>query len=189
MNHYTRGQGDPHRWNEISDIETAKKEILSGNPFLPHEDAIKIVDEYCNEQKKKILDFGCGLGRNTCRLRSFGHCVGYDLPNIIEMAVEYLEDDTDLTHDWDYIRAQQFDLIYASLVLQHIPADELQDYLNHFHVMSPVLLVVGREHNDHFQDRTVREFICANSWALHKEYAYTKNELNQYHEIVVFKGV
>lgn len=86
------------------------------------------------------LDFGCGVGRLTQALgRRFRHTVGLDIsPEMIRLAqglnkypgkVTYRENRVGGLAEFD---AGSFDLIYSSIVLQHVPPPLTLEYLRQF---------------------------------------------------------
>ena len=52
------------------------------------------------------------------------------------------------TSDWKYVKSQKFDYTYATLVLQHIFEEELNQYCQDFKNITKKLIVHGRRHND-----------------------------------------
>lgn len=82
------------------------------------------------EHRHRALDFGCGVGRVTLPLADrFDHATGIDIaPAMIEQAreravgrenVRYLLNDRE---DLEIVAGERFDLVYSSLVLQHLPS-------------------------------------------------------------------
>jgi len=118
-------------WKQIAcrDINTIRDCILTGfkdgKPFAP--DAPRVI----GSQYKRILDFGCGLGRNFPLLRSLCDVVhAYDLPEMVEKCrIESSESIQLLTSNWNEIARHHYDLIYASLVVQHLDLPVLQSFL------------------------------------------------------------
>ena len=116
-------------WSDIDNINAAKKQILDDPQFDPDE-----LLQYLNFNDKIVLDFGCGVGRNlrylvTTQARQI---FGYDLPNMITMAFQFLsKEEIDriylITSLCEYPKV---DIIIATLVFQHISnIDELDNYL------------------------------------------------------------
>jgi cyclopropane fatty-acyl-phospholipid synthase-like methyltransferase len=101
-----------------------------------------------------VLDFGCGIGRNSFRLAECGHKVtAYDLPNMIEILgtdprMPTYKDELSLTSDWLKVGLEKYDAILASLVIQHLPEDVAEDYLGTLATMSQHLLVHTRAYMD-----------------------------------------
>jgi 2-polyprenyl-3-methyl-5-hydroxy-6-metoxy-1,4-benzoquinol methylase len=91
-------------------------------------------------QKKSALDFGCGVGRLTEALAAhFEHVCGVDIsPAMIQHARKYqhsggrseyiLNETGDLRRFWE----GQFDFIYSSITLQHMPARYAKKYIAEF---------------------------------------------------------
>ena len=117
----------------------------AGKPFTPHIPTIALPPGL-----DRVLDFGCGLGRNFPYLTSLARSVtGYDLPPMIARcralathAVDRLDD------DWARLRDERFDLIFASLVLQHIETDACLWYLHDFARMTPAVYLLTRTNGD-----------------------------------------
>jgi SAM-dependent methyltransferase len=117
----------------------------AGKPFLPYEPTIALP-----AQLGRILDFGCGLGRNFPLLtRLSGTVVGFDLPPMIDRCRQLpLPPTVSLSDDWDVLRRESFDLIYAALVLQHIDTGQSLAYLRDCAAMSPRLYLLTRASTD-----------------------------------------
>jgi 2-polyprenyl-3-methyl-5-hydroxy-6-metoxy-1,4-benzoquinol methylase len=100
---------------------------------------------------KKALDFGCGVGRNTFALsKNYNHVIGYDLPSMISLVPEENKpDNVDYTSDWDSLKDLRFDMVLASLVLQHIEDQELNNYLHDLALMTDNLVLHSRTWIDH----------------------------------------
>jgi hypothetical protein len=74
---------------------------------------------------------------------------GFDLPPMIERCrVSAGETIHLLTSDWDRLTLTSFDLIVASLVLQHIEPDPVRGFLRDFARMSPALYLLTRVTTD-----------------------------------------
>lgn len=95
-----------------------------------------------------VLDFGCGVGRNLEWLIDNGGCralYGMDFPEMLRFVPEYLKDKRNavklVRHDRkDQIPDRSIDRILCSLVLQHVPAEQLHDILEWF---SEILISTG----------------------------------------------
>ena len=134
-------------WAELaataSDTEL-KDRILTGfkdgKPFAPYVPTLVL------PPVQSVLDFGCGLGRNFPFLTSIAsRIVGYDLPEMIErcrtaspVAVSLL------SGDWDAMETMQFDLVFASLVFQHIPTAGIERYAAGIAAMAPRTYMLSR---------------------------------------------
>lgn len=107
----------------------------------------------------RVLDFGCGIGRNTFGFAKYAPAwtvVGYDNENMISRREEYYKLHYDLpmpsnaifSSDWDEVKTQKFDIVFCCLVLQHIYEDALVQYISDFKKMTGRLFVTGRRSND-----------------------------------------
>jgi SAM-dependent methyltransferase len=110
------------------------------------------------ERRERALDFGCGVGRLTAALAGqFGEATGADISRpMLEQAARinaadgrcrYVHNDT---ADLRAFPDQSFDLVYSSLVLQHIPPVLARAYLAEFvRVLRPggaIMLLVPVAH-------------------------------------------
>jgi SAM-dependent methyltransferase len=83
--------------------------------------------------RDQALDFGCGVGRLTRALADrFGECVGVDVSEqMVRLARELNADRNNCSFvvnaesDLRRFEDARFDLVYSSLVLQHLPSAEL----------------------------------------------------------------
>jgi len=138
-------------WLKVARTATAddlREHILtgfkSGKPFTPYMPTIPLPSPV-----DWVLDFGCGVGRNFPCVRTFGrHVAGYDLPPMIARCRELAPPVDLLSDDWNALKARRFDLIFASLVLQHIEVDVVRGYLADFAQMAPVTYLLTRNSSD-----------------------------------------
>lgn len=141
-----------HEWSSLAATahpDDIRERILTGfkagKPFTPYAPTLPLPAGL-----DRVLDFGCGLGRNFPYLTTVApHVVGFDLPPMIARcrtlathAVDRLDD------DWTRLREDRFDLIFASLVLQHIATDACLDYLDDFARMAPAVYLLTRTDSD-----------------------------------------
>jgi len=102
----------------------------------------------------KIVDFGCGMLRNTAGLLSLSpnwQVTAYDTPIMLErgykkfgLQSEIRRGRLSLVSSWEHLRAETYDAIICSLVLQHIGAEELKGIVAEFSKMTSKLCVIGR---------------------------------------------
>ena len=118
-------------WNRVaqSDVQTIKECILKGYkdglPFDPV--AAPLIDS----RYQLVLDFGCGLGRNFALLKSISDRVhAFDLPGMVEKCRLECSETVDLlTGDWTEVTNHKYDLVFASLVVQHLDLPVLNSFL------------------------------------------------------------
>jgi SAM-dependent methyltransferase len=141
-----------NEWAELaaagSDTELRERILTgfkSGKPFTPYVPTLPL-----QVSPGALLDFGCGLGRNFPYLTTIAaRVVGFDLPEMIaRVRALATAGPIELSSDWDAVRAMRFDLIFASLVLQHVPEDVCRHALADFARMAPATYVLARGAGD-----------------------------------------
>lgn len=101
-----------------------------------------------------VMDFGCGLGRNSFEMADLGMYVTmYDFPNIISMMKQSpgyrrLSHMLSAEDRWMNACMKKYDVVLASLVFQHMPAEPAAEYLECMSGITDRLLVSGRSHMD-----------------------------------------
>jgi SAM-dependent methyltransferase len=152
------------RWEwgivDMLDINTVTNLILTGckpNEAYPDDWFFKFFGDA--NQPQTILDFGCGLGRNTLKLaKEYPNwtIVGYDSESMLEKVQEFANINYDgeippnvqFISDWEQLKCRKFDKIAAIIVLQHIFESDLVEYIKDFKQMTHFLFVAGRRYND-----------------------------------------
>jgi SAM-dependent methyltransferase len=116
-----------------------------GKPFTPYRPTIALPGRI-----ERVLDFGCGVGRNFPFLREVAsHVTGTDLPPMIERCRELAPAPVDaLSADWEGLTTRRFDLIFTTLVLQHVEPARCARYLTDFARMSPAVYLLSRAGSD-----------------------------------------
>jgi len=134
---------------ENADTDDLRDRILAGykegKPFTPYVPTIPMP-----EPLDSVLDFGCGLGRNFPYLLAIAQSVaGFDLPPMIERCREVAGGMVALlSPDWNQLRQLRFDLIFTTLVLQHIEPDPARAFLRDFSSMTPSVYLLTRTDTD-----------------------------------------
>lgn len=110
----------------------------------------------------RVLDFGCGVGRNVIHYAANFpslQFVGYDSDSMLRRADEFCRlrygssaadiPNLSLRSNWELLASEEFDAVYATVVFQHIHPNQLALYLADIKRMSPLLMVYGRRSNDY----------------------------------------
>ncbi len=120
------------RWDHDDFFQTGVNEIAAVMSYI---ESLGI-----NIKRRRVLDFGCGVGRLTQPLAGYFHqVIGVDIsPSMIELAERYNqhpENCSYLVNETDDLRcldSKSFDFIYSSLTLQHIQTGHSKKYLREF---------------------------------------------------------
>jgi SAM-dependent methyltransferase len=117
----------------------------NGKPFTPYVPTIALPPRL-----ERVLDFGCGVGRNFPYLKSVaGHVTGFDLAPMIARCRQIAQAQADaLSDDWPALRREPFDLVFASLVFQHIEPGATRAYLTDIARMAPAVYLLTRGQSD-----------------------------------------
>jgi SAM-dependent methyltransferase len=131
------------------DPDEVRERILTGykdgKPFTPYVPTLSLPSPI-----GRVLDFGCGLGRNFPYLTRIARSVsGFDLPPMIDRCRALAPERVDfLTSDWSELAATRFDLVFASLVLQHIEPGPTRTFLRDFARMAGAVYLLTRTRTD-----------------------------------------
>lgn len=124
-------------WENNDNIDISKfKEVISGvesSNFSPDFLSEVLVNKILKIETNKILDYGAGLGRNLPLLKKFSNNIDYiDLNHYQKNYIEYI-DNLGYNNKYfiemipDCLIGKKYDLIYCSVVLQHIIDDEIYE--------------------------------------------------------------
>ena len=150
---------DPY-WISIASapLDDIKEALITGykkgKPFSPHNYHFFRDDI----QNCRILDFGCGIGRNFSSLMPYARSlVAYDIPEMIGACRQLgTLTNVDLHDDWDKVNSMRFDVTVATLVLQHlIPDEALGWHLLEISRVSAYMYVSGRAWCDGSKNQNV----------------------------------
>jgi SAM-dependent methyltransferase len=143
------GAGEWQAIASTADPDELRERILTGyktgKPFTPYVPTVPLPSPL-----DRVLDFGCGVGRNFPYLKSIAkHVAGFDLEPMIARCRELAPEPVDLlTSDWTAVSSRQFDLIYAGLVLQHVETDTCRARLEDFAKLAPTTYLLTRLQSD-----------------------------------------
>jgi SAM-dependent methyltransferase len=143
---------DENRWAAAASRETddeLRERILTGyregKPFTPYVPTVPLPASI-----DTVLDFGCGLGRNFPYLKTIARrVIGFDLPPMIARCRTLAPVAADaLVDDWSAMRETRVDLVFASLVIQHIDTPQVFGYLADFARLAPAVYLLTRTDTD-----------------------------------------
>jgi hypothetical protein len=123
------------------------------------------------EDRGIVVDFACGVGRNTLYLASIcDEVYGFDFPNMLEMLKtrpNYKEhSNITLFDDWQALSAKGYDTVYCCIALQHLCSKDLLYYAEEFSKHARSLYVHGRDFNDHDNEKIFD--LLSNYWKVDK---------------------
>lgn len=144
-----------------------------------------------SDHNLKILDFGCGVCRNTGYL-SINYpnwmVYGYDNKNMLMHAADFClqkysidvnsQSNLKLISNWDSLKTSKFDVIFALLVFQHIHEKDINLYLKDISRMTNKLIVFGRRYNDEFSYDNNNKVIFKNTWKIFENNGYYPSNIS-----------
>ena len=105
----------------------------------------------------RVLDFGCGIGRNFPGL----------LPPMLESCRKYTQPSSEvwLTSNWQEVLSQRYDITMATFVFQHIDSSaSCQELLKTLSTKSTYLYVTSRKWADGDHRSVYRDILDSGSW-------------------------
>lgn len=157
-----------HGWAMMSGypLDTVVDYILTGRKATEAKPDVWMFRLIGSKQDSiRVMDFGCGIGRNTFGLANYSpkwNVVGYDNDGMLGRIDEYYKlhypapfpSNVSFSSSWDKLKQEKFDAIVCCLVLQHIHENALVQYINDFKSMTKTLMVTGRRVNDDIKGRS-----------------------------------
>lgn len=155
---------DVEEKDELYVAEKIVSNIQTMDAFKPVENGKDMIEELGDfSQSLRILDFGCGLGRNivgmVAKARERGGdltVVGYDNENMLKRAETYLRSKDSFTEnvmllsDWDAVLScGPYDVVFANLVFQHMFPQNIDFCLSSLAGKTKSLYVYGRARCEH----------------------------------------
>jgi len=170
-----------HDWGKVDSLELDKIiDLVITNGTLETTNPDKHLYSLFGHETEsiKVLDFGCGICRNAGYLsQSYPNwnVYGYDNDNMLKHANTFCKQkyslnistqlNLNLISNWDELKKEKFDVIFALLVFQHIHEEDINVYLKDIRNMTKKLIVFGRRYNDDFYyDKN--NIIFKNTWQI-----------------------
>jgi len=151
-----------HGWAAVDkmDIDVVADLIITGRKASEVRPDTWLFSHIGNSKNSLVvLDFGCGFGRNSFGMAMYGEnwtVIGYDNEGMLSRVPEFfainysgkIPNNLWFVSEWNQIVLHKIDVIFCSLVLQHIYEDALMKYIQDFKQMTNKLIVTGRRFND-----------------------------------------
>jgi len=112
-----------------------------------------------NTSMDSVLDFGVGMGRNLPYLKTlFKNVHGFDTEPMINNLKQRDGFGEDLYSDWNDVSQRKYDLVYESVVMQHIPPQEVIYRLYQISTISKYFVSWTRSYNDYLRNFQASKF-------------------------------
>lgn len=153
-------------WNKEYSMEYLLNLIITGaNSIDMFEPDYYTINTIATNEPLKILDFGCGIGRNSIYMGLTNEnwsIVGYDNETMIKHAAVYSNlkygkhiesiSNLKLTNDWEDVIKNKYDLVLSTYVLQHISECDLNIYLPTIKKITNKFIITSRRCLDEKDD-------------------------------------
>ena len=101
----------------------------------------------------RVLDFGIGMGRNKPYLKTlFSEVHGFDTEPMINNLKSKNPSETNVFYDWNEVSKFEYDAVYESVVMQHIPPQEVIYRLYQISSISKYFVSCTRSYNDYLRN-------------------------------------
>lgn len=112
-----------------------------------------------NTSMDSVLDFGVGMGRNFPYLKTlFKNVHGFDTEPMINNLKQRDGFGENLYFDWSEATQRKYDLVYESVVMQHIPPQEVIHRLYQISTISKYFVSWTRSYNDYLRNFQHKKF-------------------------------
>ena len=112
-----------------------------------------------NTSMDSVLDFGVGMGRNTPYLKTlFKNVHGFDTEPMIKNLKQREGFDKNLYFNWNDVASRKYDLVYESVVMQHIPPQEVIYRLYQISTVAKYFVSWTRSYNDFLRNFQIQRF-------------------------------
>lgn len=159
----------------LSDIITGTKSIDTFSP------SFHIINTLDANKNFNILDFGCGVGRNSVYMALHypkWNITGYDNDFMVNHVrtlanLKYKKSLDDIPNlklytTWEDVLKFKYDLVICSLVLQHIGEQDLDVYLESFKTISNKFIILSRRALDELDDKNKQK----NVWVILEKHGF-----------------
>ena len=107
----------------------------------------------------RVLDFGVGMGRNRPYLKTlFSEVHGFDTEPMVKNFKSKNPSESDIFYEFDDVLKFKYDVVYESVVMQHIPPQEVIYRLYQISSISRYFVSWTRSYNDYLRNFQHKKF-------------------------------